>query len=89
MKNTAIIFFLIATLVQAQTEKIIYVPGSTMKISQLVGDYDRERQSPTLNRTDSRYHLWGTDLGVPFRHHGRRLCGGEEACTKSAHGRRE
>ena len=71
MKNTAIIFFLIATLVQAQTEKIIYVPGSTVKISQLVGDYDRERQSPTLNRTDSRYHLWGTDLGVPFRHHGR------------------
>ncbi|MFC1833307.1 DUF4185 domain-containing protein [Thermodesulfobacteriota bacterium] len=38
------------------------------KISQIVGEYDRERKEPTLNRTFSRFGLAGTDLGVPFRH---------------------
>lgn len=41
------------------------------KISQLVGDYDRARDEPTLNRTFARYQLGSTDLGVPFRHDGR------------------
>lgn len=38
------------------------------KISQVVGDYDRERSQPTLNQTWTRYQLAATDLGVPFRH---------------------
>jgi hypothetical protein len=38
------------------------------KIAQLIGDYDRERQQPTLNLTWTRYKLAGTDLGVPFKH---------------------
>ena len=72
MNSKAFIFLLIMSgIAQAQTGRVIYVPGSTVKISQLVGDYDRERQTATLNVTDTRYHLWGTDLGVPFRHHGR------------------
>lgn len=54
----------------SQSGEVIYVPGSTVKICQLVGDYDRERQTPTQNLTDTRYHLWGTDLGVPFSHYG-------------------
>jgi len=41
------------------------------KVCQLVGEYDRERQSFTGNRTMSRYGLAGTDLGVPFEHKGR------------------
>lgn len=41
------------------------------KISQLVGDVDRETQQPTANRTGERFSLFGTDLGVPFRHQGK------------------
>jgi hypothetical protein len=37
------------------------------KINQLVGDYDREKDQPTENRTFSRYGLEATDLGVPFQ----------------------
>ncbi len=72
MSHKAIFFLLVlGGMARAQSGKVVYVPGSTVKISQLVGDYDRERQTSTLNLTDTRYHLWGTDLGVPFRHHGR------------------
>lgn len=58
-------------LAHAQNTKVMYVPGSTVKIAQLIGEYDRERKIPTLNQTQSRYKLFGTDLGVPFRHHDR------------------
>lgn len=44
-------------------------PGE--KISQIVGDFDNEREAPTANRTFSRYQLRSTDLGVPFVHNGR------------------
>ncbi|MEX0720751.1 MAG: DUF4185 domain-containing protein [Balneolaceae bacterium] len=37
------------------------------KISQLVGDYDNERDEPTQNQTFSRYQLRATDLGAPFQ----------------------
>ncbi len=69
--NTILFLWLLAGVAQAQTAKVEYVPGSTVKIVQLVGDFDRERNVPTQNLTDTRYHLWGTDLGVPFRHNGR------------------
>ena len=73
MKNILAVFSLVLVMapVQAQTGKVDYVPGSTQKISQLVGDYDRQHQSPTLNLTASRYGLISTDLGVPFSHNGR------------------
>jgi len=57
--------------VQAQTGTVVYFPGSTQKISQLIGDYDRHMQIQTLNQTESRYGLMGTDLGVPFHHNGK------------------
>ena len=38
------------------------------KITQLVGEFDREQSRLTTNRTLSRYQLANTDLGVPFRH---------------------
>lgn len=50
--------------------RVVIVARAT-KIMQLVGDYDRERQEPTMNLTWTRYKLYGTDLGVPFRHNGR------------------
>ncbi|MGO9121025.1 MAG: DUF4185 domain-containing protein [Desulfomonilaceae bacterium] len=48
-----------------------YVPGSTIKVEQLVGEMDKERHKPTLSRTFSRYGLLGTDLGYSFEHKGR------------------
>lgn len=49
----------------------IIVAERATKICQLVGERDRQRQEPTINRTWSRYKLRATDLGVPFRHEGR------------------
>jgi hypothetical protein len=48
-----------------------YIPGSTIKIGQLIGDEDKERHQPTLSRTGERYQLYGTDLGYSFDHQGR------------------
>lgn len=49
---------------------VFYVAGSTRKISQLIGDTDFERLTPTETRTASRFGLTGSDLGVPFTHNG-------------------
>ncbi len=48
-----------------------YVPGSTTKVEQLVGDIDKQRHQATLSRTVTRYGLRGTDLGSSFEHEGR------------------
>jgi lysophospholipase L1-like esterase len=50
---------------------IRYVPGSTVKLQQVVGEVDKERHQPTLSRTVTRYGLEGTDLGYSFEHNGR------------------
>lgn len=73
MKTTICILFifLIMVSVHAQTGQVEYLPGSTVKISQLVGDYDRQKKTQTRNLTESRYGLISTDLGVPFYHNGR------------------
>lgn len=47
-----------------------YVPGSSRKICQLTGNYDRERNESTLNRT-LQVGIMGTDLGSSFVHEGR------------------
>ena len=52
-----------------EPDVIVEMPGQ--KISQLVGDYDNEKDEPTANRTFTRYQLRSTDLGVPFQHDGR------------------
>ncbi len=49
----------------------VVITAQASKISQLVGDYDKERQTPTQNLTQTRYQLLSTDLGVPFRHNGK------------------
>jgi Domain of unknown function (DUF4185) len=50
---------------------IKYVVGSTAKLSQLVGEEDKEFHRPTSSRTVTRYGLQGTDLGYSFEHQGR------------------
>lgn len=50
---------------------IIYLKNSTKKIEQLVGDYDRQLSRPTANRTNERFGVHATDLGVPFEHNGK------------------
>ena len=44
----------------------VVIISRARKIHQLVGDFDRERQEPTLNLTQTRYGLIATDLGIPF-----------------------
>ena len=51
--------------------RISIVAGSVRKVCQLTGECDRERKVPTLNRTQTRFQLFGTDLGSSFEHQGR------------------
>jgi hypothetical protein len=53
----------------AATATVVATPA--VKVCQLVGDFDRERNEPTRNLTMTRYKLARTDLGVPFKHKGR------------------
>lgn len=55
----------------ASSPVIRYIPGSTTKLEQLIGDEDKERHQPTISRTVTRYELQGTDLGYSFEHQGR------------------
>jgi hypothetical protein len=43
----------------------------TKKISQITGETDREKGVPSDSRTESRFGLYGTDLGTSFEHNGR------------------
>jgi hypothetical protein len=47
-----------------------YVPRSTVKLEQLLGDEDKERHQPTRSQTVTRYQIQGTDLGYSFDHQG-------------------
>src|SRR3954468_24931658 len=40
------------------------------KISQIIGETDRQRNIPTDNQTESRWGIRGTDLGASFEHKG-------------------
>jgi hypothetical protein len=57
---------------QAPTAPVMrYVPRSTVKLEQLLGETDKERHQPTLSQTVTRYGIQGTDLGYSFEHDGR------------------
>jgi len=73
LKNLISIFLIVifSASVQTQTSKVEYLHDSTVKISQLVGDYDRQWKTQTQNLTESTCGLVSTDLGVPFQHNGR------------------
>ncbi len=46
----------------------VTIAARPIKIAQLIGDFDKERNQPTANLTGARYELTATDLGIPFRH---------------------
>jgi len=47
------------------------IAGSTVKVAQLTGDVDHETGLPTGNLTETRFRVWGTDLGNAFEHGGK------------------
>ncbi|GAG09776.1 unnamed protein product, partial [marine sediment metagenome] len=51
--------------------RVVYVSGSTKKVCQLTGDWDRALKRPTLSLTSTRAGVVGTDLGSSFEHSGR------------------
>lgn len=53
--------------------RVIYVPGSSRKLCQLTGEWDRSlgKDKPAFNRTETRFGMFGTDLGASFEHKGR------------------
>lgn len=51
--------------------QVYFHGGSTRKISQLTGDWDRAYGVPTLSQTDTRAQMWATDLGSSFEHDGK------------------
>ena len=63
--------FVSASAALGSTATVTYVPGSTHKINQLVGEIDKQTHQSTLSRTESRYQLQGTDLGYSFEHRGK------------------
>src|SRR5262245_41426401 len=54
-----------------RARSIVYVPRSSQRVEQLIGETDKERHRETLNRTASRFKLFGTDLGYSFEHQGK------------------
>jgi hypothetical protein len=48
-----------------------YMPGTTIKVEQLLGEQDKQLHKPTLSRTFTRYGIQGTDLGNSFENDGR------------------
>jgi hypothetical protein len=53
------------------TARLRFIPGSTAKVEQILGEEDKELGRPTAARTATRYGLEGTDLGNSFEHNGR------------------
>ena len=56
---------------QALAVTLDYLPGSTVKVQQLLGEIDKQEHHPTLSRTYTRYKILGTDLGNSFECQGR------------------
>ena len=46
----------------------VIVASRAVKICQLVGDFDHQKQQSTQNLTNTHYKLESTDLGVPFKY---------------------
>jgi len=57
--------------VTSESEEVTRIEGSVVKICQLVGDFDKERNQSTISMTFNRYGVAGADLGVSFEHRGK------------------
>jgi hypothetical protein len=55
----------------AESEELVYVPGSTRRVCQMTGDFDRAAKVPTLSVTGKRFGVTATDLGSSFEHKGK------------------
>lgn len=55
----------------AGADELACVPGSTKKLCQLTGDFDRSVGKPTLSQTGKRFGVAATDLGSSFEHKGK------------------
>jgi hypothetical protein len=53
------------------TGGVSFVPGSSKKVCQLVGESDKQLNAPTVNQTETRWGLIGIDLGDSFEHDGK------------------
>jgi hypothetical protein len=72
MKILALVWILgLFTEASFASAPLTYVPGSTKRVCQLTGDLDRATGKPTLNQTNKRFGVWGTDLGSSFEHKGK------------------
>ena len=61
-----------ASTASAQRQSVLrYLPGSTVKVEQLLGEEDKQLHRKTVSRTVTRYGIEGTDLGSSFEHGGR------------------
>jgi len=56
--------------ITAAARIITYIPGSSAKLEQLLGEEDKQLHKPTLSLTVTRYGIEGTDLGSPFENQG-------------------
>lgn len=75
MRSLILVFVVVVWItrpaVATEPSDLHYVLGSTEKVCQLTGDFDRGLQKPTLSQTATRYGVLGTDLGSTFEHEGR------------------
>jgi Domain of unknown function (DUF4185) len=55
----------------AGSPALVFIDGSSSKVEQVIGDFDKQLQQPTLNLTATRYGLMGTDLGQSVEHQGK------------------
>lgn len=67
----AIAVGIVIDVVSFAQQKVVYVSGSTKRVSQLTGDFDRTLGQPTLNQTNKRFGVLATDLGSSFEHNGK------------------
>ncbi len=58
--------------------------SEVQKLCQVTGEYDRQLNKPVPSRTDSRFGLFGTDLGSSFEHDGRLwFLFGDTGCSRA------
>src|ERR1017187_7440430 len=66
--SVAILFPMAA---MAQSIDPVWVPGSSQKVCQLIGELDHETGQPAASQTETNYGLSGNDLGSSLEHNGK------------------
>ena len=50
---------------------LTYIPGTSVKLEQLIGDTDYQTKAPTASQTLTRYNILGNDIGYSFEDNGK------------------